>query len=291
MDLLKQERTILQLVHIDETGDSYYRMRWPGNELSKQVPNWRVISLDARAKERFEWALKADLLFLFQSHDYDLIPILHQRRALGRKTIVEYNDNFYDPPVTSPVFEAWSNPLIWDAYERIMNLGDALVVTGPGLKELFSKKTQKPIYELKNQLPDLKLIDFEMLWADTSREVVLGWGGSQGHLPDLFSFFPAIRTLMKEFPNLKLHMMGNAAIPNYLDLPSERFRFTEWGSMRQYFQFLEKVHLGFAPLRDTPYNRCRSDIKAVEMASRGALPILPNFLPYHEFIQNAELSQ
>ncbi|MDB5037829.1 MAG: hypothetical protein JWQ35_1357, partial [Bacteriovoracaceae bacterium] len=272
---LQEERTIVQLVMIDETGDSYYRMRWPGRELSLMAPEWRVISLDASAKERFELGEKADLLILFQSHDQDLLPLISRRRAAGKKTLVEYNDHFYDSPVTSPAHEFWSSPLNWDIYERIMNDSDGVIVTGPGLKQLFSEKTKKPIFEIKNQLPDPSLIPFEELWTDPAKELRLGWGGSMGHLPDLFSFLPVIRELISEIPHLKLYLMGNDAIPNYLDISPDRFHFVPWGSMESYFQFLESLHIGFAPLLDTPYNRCRSDIKAVEMSSRGVLPILP----------------
>jgi tetratricopeptide (TPR) repeat protein len=288
--VLGEERTVVQLVLIDETGDSYYRMRWPGKALSEQAPNWRVISLDATAQERFEWAERADLLILFQSHDLDLLPLIEKRRAAGKRTIAEYNDNFYDPPVSAPVFEAWSNPVLWQTYERLMTAADAVVVTGPGLKNLFSFKTSRAIHEIRNYLPDSTLPDFESMWPDISKEIRIGWGGSQGHMADLFAFLPVLRQLLAEFPKLKLSIMGNDSIPNYLDIPHDRFQFTPWGSMRQYYQFLEKIHFGFIPLLDTPYNRCRSDIKAVEMASRAVLPIVPELLPYREFLNETRTS-
>ncbi len=286
---LAEEKTIVQIVHIDETGDSYYRMRWPGRDIVRWAPNWRVISLDSNAAERFEYCEKADLLFLFQSQDLDLIPVLQKRRAAGKKTIVEYNDNFYEPSVSSPVYEVWSSPILWAAYERFIKEADCLLVTGPGLYDLFSRQTQKPIYILKNHIPDEKLLPFESLWPET-KKITLGWGGSMGHIPDLFAYLPVIRELIAEFPDLQLSVMGNEAIPNYLDISADRFHFTNWGSMRQYFQFLETLHIGFVPVLDTPYNHCRSDIKAVEMASRAALPVLPDSEVYQEFLKESKLA-
>ncbi len=84
--------TIVQTVLLDETGDSCYRMRWPGMQLAKQNKNLRIINLDSRAKERFEYALEADLLVTYQSNDSELLPIIKKRRLLGKKTLVEYND-------------------------------------------------------------------------------------------------------------------------------------------------------------------------------------------------------
>ena len=47
--------------------------------------------------------------------------------------------------------------------------------------------------------------------------------------------------------------------------------------------------MGFVPALKHPYNFCRSDIKPVEMSSRGVLPILPSLTPYHEFLKKTEL--
>ena len=148
------ERTIVQLVHIDETGDSYYRMRWPARDLAAQRPGWRVINLDARAHERFEWAEHADLLVLYQCGDYDLVPVLRKRRAAGRSTLAEYNDNFYASPPSTPVADVWGSPLIWQAYETLMAEADRLVVTGEGLRHLFSNAFEGEIAILENHLPD-----------------------------------------------------------------------------------------------------------------------------------------
>ncbi|MCB0324092.1 MAG: hypothetical protein KDD69_10980 [Bdellovibrionales bacterium] len=279
----EQPRTILQLVLIDETGDSYYRMRWPGQQVALQAPQWRVISLDARAKERFDWALEADLLIVYQSNDLDLLPLLEERRRHGKRTLAEYNDNFYDPPPASPVAGPWSSPLIWQSYERFIEQCDGLIVTGPGLKELFSARTKTPIYVLENHLPEAPP-SFERQWVDPSDAIGFGWAGSLGHIGDVVSIIPVLRELLAECPRLVFHLMGNDALPGMLGLPPERFRYTNWGTMAEYYRFWQPVHIGFAPLLDTPYNRCRSDIKAVEMASRAVLPLLSEALPYQQFI-------
>jgi len=41
--------------------------------------------------------------------------------------------------------------------------------------------------------------------------------------------------------------------------------------MDEYFKFLQTITIGLAPLIDTPYNRCRSDVKAIEYSAHGAL--------------------
>ncbi len=285
-------KTILQLVLINDTGDSFYRMRWPGEQLAKQSPNLRVVNLDARATERFSWGLAADLLVIYQSNDLDLLPLIEARKKLGKMTFVEYNDNFYAPPPSSPVFREWSSPLLWQSYELLMKEADGVIVTGPGLKTLLSTKTKAPVHILENHLPN-PLGSFAKLCHDfklgDESEIRIGWAGSLGHMADFLSVMPSISALLKRYPHAKLHLMGNETLPQLAGLPADRIRFTPWGGMQEYFEFWKPVHIGFAPLLDTPYNNCRSDIKAVEMAGAGVAPIIPDLLPYREFIRETGL--
>lgn len=283
-------RTILQLVLVNETGDSYYRMRWPAKELARQNPAWRVINLAANAIERFEWALHADLLVLFQSQDYDLLPVLEARRARGLKTIVEYNDNFYAPPQWSPVAEPWSSPLVWQSYETFIERADCLMVTGQGLVELFRERTKAPIAVIPNHIPVI-LPKVDLASKSLDHQINLGWAGSLGHMADLLAIAPLLKALVRQYPQITIHLMGNATIPQLLDLPPNRLVFREWGTMEQYFDFWKPVQIGLIPLLDTPYNRCRSDIKAIEMIACGVLPLVPRALPYGELLSATTLPQ
>ena len=285
----EKEQTIVQLSLMNDTGDSCYRMRWPARGLSEKRPSWRVINLDAQAKERFEWAERADLLVIFQSNDYDLVPIIDRRKAAGKKTLIEYNDNFYSPPAASPVAGDWRSPILWQTYETFIQAGDGLIVTGPGLEELFSKQKPKAIHVLENHLPD-EIPDFDSVFSPPEDEIVLAWGGSVGHISDFLWVLPTIKELLAEYPQLKFQAMGTDAIPGLVDLPEDRFQYTPWGSMQQYFDFWKNVHIGIAPQLETPYNRCRSDIKAVEMSSMGVCPILSAMLPYETFLKKTDVA-
>lgn len=281
--------TIVQLVHIDETGDSYYRMRWPARDLAVQDPALRIINLQHNAAERYSLLEQADLAVLYQSHDIDLLPVIKRRRDAGKKTIVEYNDNFYAPATPSPAQEGWSSPLLWNSYEMMVRAADALLVTGPGLLELFSSRFPgQRIEVLENHLP-FQPPPFEELWQKRRQflekgRIVIGWAGSVGHMADLIAIAPLLRKIAVERPNVTIAMMGNESIPEVLRLAPGRLEFVQWGTMAQYFSFLSNLHIGIAPALDTPYNRCRSDIKAVEYSSQGAAPLLQNILPYHGFI-------
>ena len=269
---------------MDETGDSYYRMRWPARDLVFQAPGWRVLNLDARAEERFSWGEAADLLIIYQSNDPDLLPLMEKRKRAGRKTLVEYNDNYYDVQPWSPVSDAWQSPLLWQRYELMMKVSDGVIVTGEGLRDVLSSHVHQRFFILENNLPKPPE-SFETLRQKKTPYPSVGWGGSLGHIADFLSVLPVVKSILAWNPDVKFHVMGNETIPSLLDIPRERIVFRNWGTMEEYFEFWEEIHIGIAPLLDTPYNRCRSDIKAVEMSSRGVLPILSNSLPYRNFLE------
>ncbi len=283
MNTTAQTYTILQLAFLKDIGDSYHRLRWPARQLAAQAPTWRVINLASNAEERYAWAEKADLLVIAQSRDVDLLPIIERRRARGLKTLAEYNDNFYDPPPSSSVADVWHSPLIRQCYERIMNACDGVMVTGPGLKELLGGKTDRPIHILENHHPS-PLPDFDEIWREPSETFAIGWGGSSGHIADFLSITPLLRDLARERPGLRLHIMGDAPLAHFAHLDPAQLVFRNWGTMDEYFDFLRCLNLGLAPLIDTGFNRCRSDIKAIEMGSQGVLPLLPDRLPYQKII-------
>ncbi|MCB0319554.1 MAG: hypothetical protein KDD60_01430 [Bdellovibrionales bacterium] len=281
------DRTIVQIVHLDETGDSYHRMRWPAATLARQRPNWRILNFHWTALERFEFGLHSDLLVVYQSSDPFVMDLIKKRRNLGRKTLVEYNDNFYEPCPASPVATEWSSPLLWQTYESFLQLADGVIVTGDGLYNLLSPKTHAPVTILENHYHHT-LRPFEELWAEKGAETTLGWAGSLGHFPDLIAYRETLLNVLEKFPRLTFAYMGNEELFRALRLPLHRTRFVKWGSMQQYFEFWTGVHIGIAPLLDHPYNYCRSDVKAVEMAASGVLPLVSSVGPYSHFLNGTD---
>jgi tetratricopeptide (TPR) repeat protein len=61
---------------------------------------------------------------------------------------------------------------------------------------------------------------------------------------------------------------------------NQQFLYTEPGNLSDYYNFLDGLDIGLAPLLATPYNVCRSDVKFIEYASRGVVPVVSDVGPY-----------
>ena len=115
----------------------------------------------------------------------------------------------------------------------------------------------------------------------------LGFHGTRAHMADLAHIAPALAVVQRERNDTELELMlgehapaGLAALPRTLcpaPLPWERFRV---------YQTSRRVHIGLAPLLDTPFNRAKSFIKFLDIAVMGGVGIYSNRSPYTEIVED-----
>jgi tetratricopeptide (TPR) repeat protein len=113
------------------------------------------------------------------------------------------------------------------------------------------------------------------------RPLVIGWGGSFGHREDLRAIAPALIGWLQRQQHVRFELMSDPLLAEpFAALDADRFRFVMAGSLPQYLDWLEGLDIGLAPLLPTEFNRCRSDVKFLEYASRSLVPVLQNLDPY-----------
>ncbi len=60
------------------------------------------------------------------------------------------------------------------------------------------------------------------------------------------------------------------------------------GEIDAYYAFVSDLDIGIAPLQDTGFNRCRSDVKFLEFALHGAAPVVQDLAPYSGTVRHGE---
>ena len=257
--------TVVQFTLPLTVGDVMHRMTWPMESLAT-LPEFNVIHCPHMSPYSFQLALQADLMVVCMVWDLDLMPILRWRRARGKPTVFEVNDYVWDLHPWNPSFESWNNPATQNDGLYIMGLSDLVQTSTPFLAEAL-----KPHCERIAVFPTRLAKVPEGLPKKPERPLVIGWGGSEGHMHDVAYVAPALSKWINEHEGVELRIMGTEAIADLFTISPPKKRYVHWGGMDAYEDFLKSVHIGLAPLRDTPYNRGRSDVKFLEYAAHGCV--------------------
>lgn len=92
------------------------------------------------------------------------------------------------------------------------------------------------------------------------------FSGSITHNDDFQMILPAVVRLMRDYPDVKLHVVGELDLPEALEPFSDRVVRMPFSPWRRLPQMLSFVDVNLVPLEDTLFNRCKSENKWVEAA-------------------------
>lgn len=266
-----------------KVGDYSYRIEQPSIAMGRSgIAN--VITVSTTSPWFETLCLSSDILILHLLSEHDLLPIIEERKRQGRPTIYELSDNIMAMHEGVGIKGWFSDPVNLALAFQYMKLADAVQVTGSGLADQFRIINPNMVI-FENQMATLGRVG-----RRPSKRVVLGWAGSSGHKRDIEAVIDVIGQVMRTYSHVDFAFMGDEAIYHTLSstLPSGRSMYTPAGTLDDYLFFLQNLDIGIAPLQDNPYNRCRSDVKFLEYASRGVVSILSSLTPYKTLVQHGE---
>jgi glycosyltransferase involved in cell wall biosynthesis len=263
-------------------GDFHYRSLLPGRALGRFAYTVNV----TQAHRKLGYVLEhADVLIINGVCSADLLPVMHARRRARRATVFEISDDVAAMDPHNPLFAFFSQPENQLLFRRLAHTADAIQLSTPELERLYGwLNPRRCVFE--NQLgavPPLREND------RAPGEVVLGWGGSAGHLQDLAELVTPLSEFLRGQPHVVLHLMCSESIwALFEDVPETRKRRSLPGSIEDYYAFVSQLDIGIAPNRDVGFNRCRSDVKFLEYAAHGAVPVVQRLTPYLHSVRDGE---
>jgi tetratricopeptide (TPR) repeat protein len=256
-------------------GDYVYRIGQPAQAMGK-VPGIMVINVTSMSPYLKEISLRAHVLVLHLIGEQDMLPIVAERKRRGLATVFEISDNFLAFPPWANIKSWFNDPINLATTFQLIRLSDAIQGVSEILLEQFSfLHDHRVVFE--NQIMEMGAIR-----ETSSDQVVIGWGGSVGHTEDMKSIALVIQDICQGYPNVRFSFMGNRRQYEQVfgSVASQQFSYTRPGNLSDYYRFLEGLDIGLAPLLATPYNVCRSDVKFIEYASRGVVPLVSDVGPY-----------
>lgn len=237
-----------------------------------------MIDIDLTHRHLLTLVRQCDVLIL-AGFDPDLAPLIEFRRQQGRITVFEANDFYNDVHPWNPLATRWYDRANQTRFRQGLEHCDAVQTSMPELARRWRLKTPRPVRAFPNQL-----IDIPPLRPAQTEPLTIGWGGSPGHFADWYQLAPRLQSWLDNRPVVHLAVMNAEFARDFLRLPPERYRFVPFGSLQDYFRFLDSLDIGLAALLPSDYNRCRSDVKFLEYASRGVAGIYADLEPYRDAV-------
>lgn len=272
------------IVHVEspsdgQQGDSRYRTRQPCDALG--AAGYAVLSGHLGNPAIWIQAESADVLVLCDVADVDLLPLVQRRRARGLVTVYEINDDFRSPQPWSRTAYLARNLLSRALSAQLAASSDGVQFSTEELARRYAGlHAQRRVFPNQREAPPLPL-------TPRRGPVVVGWGGSLGHLEDVKAMLPALRRVLEARPDVSLQLMGPgpfAAVASALP----RTEYVPGGSLEDYEEFVRKLTVGLAPNLPTAFNRCRSDVKFLEYAALGAVAVCQDLEPYRGSVRQGE---
>jgi tetratricopeptide (TPR) repeat protein len=274
---IKQKFSIVQVSPMASMGigDYVYRIAQPAEAMGR-VPGIMVINLTAISPYLKEISVGADLLVLHLIGEMDMLPIVAERKRRGLATVYEISDNFMAFPPWANIKLWFNDPVNLATTFQLIRLSDAVQGVSEVLLEKFGfLHERRRVFE--NQIMEMGPIP-----RIPGEELVIGWGGSLGHTEDIQEIVPVIQGICRKYPHVRFAFMGNREQYEQVfgSVANDQFYYREPGDLSDYYNFLDGLDIGIAPLLDTAYNICRSDVKFIEYASRGVVPVVSDVDPY-----------
>jgi glycosyltransferase involved in cell wall biosynthesis len=276
-----------RILHVEspnpgKQGDHVYRTRQPCQALGERA-GVTVASGSLLAPAVRRRLGTADVLVLCDVVDPDLLPIVEARRSAGRLTVYEINDHFLAPQPWNQTAYLARNLVMRSLSSQLAARAGAIQFSVAELDREFGRLGERRAVFENNlwEVPALRPRSGDRIWV--------GWGGSVGHREDVRWIAGALQATLERHPGLGLSVMGSDELrPLFAGAPAGRLRFTPGGSLERYQQFLGELDIGLCPLLPTDFNRCRSDVKFLELAAAGVAAVCSDLAPYRGSVRDGE---
>ncbi|MDI6788497.1 MAG: glycosyltransferase [Planctomycetota bacterium] len=253
--------------------------------------------------------LEADIFVIPRLAGKDLLQHMKKFQNGGKKLVVDHDDFLFSiqPLMRSygefgteevrykmpdgGIIDVWKDGVNFNIQENVERLdgvakaleqADLVTVTTDILAEAY-KKYNPNIVALPNCI-DMDLWERLPLKRETD-EFRLYWGGGDSHYGDWMLMPDILRAIMDKYKNTKLIIQGTLFTASTKNLPQDRIIHRKWVDTHAYPYTTAIIDpdLALIPLEDTKFNRCKSNIKWVEMAALGVPCVTSHVTPYKEY--------
>lgn len=252
---------------------SWYRGGGPVNHLHK-VHNIDIITIQGA----LEWCnlLNIDALFMQRPYLPEHVEQALRAKNFGIPLWVDYDDYLLDIQLDNPAYKLYSSPQVQMNLKNLLMIADVVTVSTDTLKKHYDP-FNKNVRVINNAL-DMHLMKIRNMAPPRSQASPLSifWRGSDTHQRDLMEVKDAILAVHEKNPSVDFTFFGYQ--PWFITEKMNKHKFCNFSGVRQFFTQFTIMHadIMIVPLAFNDFNRCKSNIAAIEGALIGAACLAPN---------------
>lgn len=147
---------------------------------------------------------------------------------------------------------------------------DGVTVSSQRVATMLRQYIDLPIKVVPNYI-DLRW--FQKVQKHAPRKVkglTIGWAGGNRPDSDVEMMALAWKEIARRYPHVTFVIQGHHAKTFYEHVPNERIAMLDWMPIHSYPAGMKNIDIGCCPLGNTPFNRAKTYIKAMEYAAGGA---------------------
>lgn len=227
-----------------------------------------------RLNGRLSWLdfASVDVVFMQNPHKADHLEVAKLAKAVA-PLWVDYGDYLFDLPLYNPQYGNYINAATYDTLSGLLQLADAVTTSTETLRHELKKFTGV-VTTVVNAYNE-KLLSKEPAVRLNTKPRVL-WRGTESHIGDLAGVAGDYNRVIAENPNVDFIFMG--FVPWMIDVSAPNVAIAQ-SNIIEYPKVLEAINpdVLVVPLEDHIFNRCKSDIAALEVARFGTKVLVPSF--------------
>ena len=259
----------------------HFRLVWPAEAVRSVRPDWQVdiyhpkaVQIAAGPKGLAVRGLDLeglDLAVFQRIGTTRQVELVRAVQAAGIAVAIDVDDALYCIDPDSGSYAAWNgrhSPTHWSNLEEATRRADLVTVTTDALALHYAKHSR--VERIVNGLPEFAYQDEPPVRV--GEPVTVGWSGvAASHAHDLEVVGPALAKIMADSPDVYLRVVGDAQwAAGVLQVPEDRLIDAGLHPLSGYHAALRGTDVGIVPLEDTPFNRAKSALKALEFTAAGA---------------------
>lgn len=227
-----------------------------------------------------------------------LVDLCGRAKKMGIPVLYELDDLIVDVNYTNQLtyvqklspFEKNKYDQTVFSYRDMLLLTDGIIVSTLKLKQEM-KSFNKPVYINRN-LASQELLSISksvLSKKETEQKMTLGYfSGSITHNENFLLITDSLADLFESYPNLNLVVVGYLDIPSRLKAFKNRITVHDFVSWDMLPKFISSIDINLAPLVESVFNECKSEIKWIEASLLKVPTIASDVGGFKEMIQSGD---